>query len=193
MIFDVERYKLHTEAVISPLVKEFKVTPLIEMVDLPRFNGAGVYALYMTNTENTVYNGVLKNDVPIYIGKAVPEGWRQGRVTKPVTTKLRARINEHKRSIDTVNLSSSRFMVRFAILDGEGLDLISALESALIREFKPIWNSFIDGFGNHDPGSGRYEQSPSEWDTLHSGRIWADRLTGVVPALDNIMRKIESY
>lgn len=42
--------------------------------------------------------------------------------------------------------------------------------------FRPVWNMVIDGFGNHDPGSGRYNQKISSWDTLHPGRSWAMKL-----------------
>lgn len=31
----------------------------------------------------------------------------------------------------------------------------------------------IDGFGNHDPGGGRYEGLQPRWDVLHPGRSWA--------------------
>jgi len=32
------------------------------------------------------------------------------------------------------------------------------------------------GFGNHDPGAGRYNQQRSPWDVIHPGRPWAARL-----------------
>nr|WP_296905928.1 Eco29kI family restriction endonuclease [Polaromonas sp.] len=28
----------------------------------------------------------------------------------------------------------------------------------LIANFAPIWNTLIDGFGNYDPGNGRYRR-----------------------------------
>ena len=49
-------------------------------------------------------------------------------------------------------------------------------ETAAISMHQPLWNTLIDGFGNHDPGKGRYEQMRSKWDTLHPGRPWAERL-----------------
>lgn len=49
-------------------------------------------------------------------------------------------------------------------------------KSLLIRMFNPVWNKLIDGFGNHDPGKGRYNQQRSPWDVLHSGRSWAEKL-----------------
>jgi hypothetical protein len=46
----------------------------------------------------------------------------------------------------------------------------------LIDLFNPVWNKLIDGFGNHDPGSGRYLQKRAPWDELHPGRAWAEKL-----------------
>jgi hypothetical protein len=46
----------------------------------------------------------------------------------------------------------------------------------LIEKNKPLWNVVVDGFGNHDPGSGRYNQQISAWDTIHPGRSWAKKL-----------------
>ena len=48
-------------------------------------------------------------------------------------------------------------------------------EALLIARFSPVWNSAIDGFGNHDPGSGRYGGQRPRWDVLHPGRLWAER------------------
>ena len=52
---------------------------------------------------------------------------------------------------------------------------IGLAESLLIQSFKPIWNRIVDGFGNHDPGKGRYEGKKPMWDELHPGRAWAPR------------------
>jgi hypothetical protein len=41
---------------------------------------------------------------------------------------------------------------------------------------EPLWNQKLDGFGNHDPGAGRYNQQRSPWDVIHPGRPWAARL-----------------
>ncbi len=192
-MIDITKHQLHTESVLGPLVDQFHSFERYSLVDIPTFVGAGVYALYLVDATATPYEGFVDCSRPIYVGKAVPEGSRQGRTVNTTTSKLSARIREHRRSIESVQLGAYRFEVRFAILTAQGLDLISALESALIRKHTPLWNSYIDGFGNHDPGKGRYEQSISEWDTLHVGRVWASRLTGVPPRLENILQKIENY
>src|SRR5690349_4428966 len=49
-------------------------------------------------------------------------------------------------------------------------------ESILIQRFNPVWNQAVDGFGNHDPGSGRHKQKRSAWDAIHPGRAWASKL-----------------
>jgi hypothetical protein len=49
-------------------------------------------------------------------------------------------------------------------------------ESLLIEKTKPLWNVVVDGFGNHDPGSGRHNQQVSSWDTIHPGRQWVKKL-----------------
>lgn len=46
-------------------------------------------------------------------------------------------------------------------------------ESLLIEKLQPLWNITLDGFGNHDPGGGRYKQQRSPWDVMHPGRDWA--------------------
>ena len=48
-------------------------------------------------------------------------------------------------------------------------------ETLLIERFKPVWNQVLDGFGNHDPGAGRYNGLRPLWDVLHPGRSWADK------------------
>lgn len=49
-------------------------------------------------------------------------------------------------------------------------------EASAISMYRPMRNTLIDGFGNHDPGKGRYNQMRSRWDTLHPGRSWLEKL-----------------
>ncbi len=71
--------------------------------------------------------------------------------------------------------------------------MISTVEAAMTRKYNPLWNSQIDGFGNHDPGKGRYEQAKSEWDVLHPGREWANRLKGNQPDENKVKEKTGIY
>lgn len=160
------------------------------------FDGSGVYALYYCGDfEHYNFYNKRKEPNPIYIGKAVPSGWRQGRLTDTVSGKsLYRRINEHTKSIKlSSNLDENDFRCRFMIFKDETVNLISTIESSLIRIHSPLWNSAIDGFGNHDPGNGRYNQAVSEWDFLHPGRKWVEKLTGQRPELERILEKIKRY
>ncbi|MBR1766686.1 MAG: Eco29kI family restriction endonuclease, partial [Bacteroidales bacterium] len=128
-----------------------------------------------------------------FIGKAVHSGWRMAR-TKTTANELYSRLSDHYGSIEQVgNLDVRDFSCRFMIFEHTTVDMIGMVEAALIRQFNPIWNSSIDGFGNHDPGSGRYGQAKSDWDVLHPGRKWAERLTGKPSTLADVERKAISY
>ena len=69
-------------------------------------------------------------------------------------------------------------MCRFVIFEDAGSDMIGTIEAALIKMNRPLWNSAMDGFGNHDPGKGRYEQARSAWDVIYPGRKWALKCNG---------------
>ena len=47
---------------------------------------------------------------------------------------------------------------------------IRLAETSLLVLYKPIWNNYVDGFGNNAPGSGREGSTKSRWDSLHTGR-----------------------
>jgi hypothetical protein len=56
-----------------------------------------------------------------------------------------------------------------------------------------LWNTALDGFGINDPGKGRQEQKPSDWDVLHPGRTYAAKLRGKATADEKIIAKIKNY
>ena len=173
------------EEIIKDTIRFFNGTPVTQLPPVTRFNGTGVYAIYYIGNFKLYKNLASRNRIefaqPIYVGKAVPRGWRQARKESDLTKKtyeLIGRLKEHGKSIDqTNNLSKDDFHCRFMILEGAESNLIGTVEAALIRFYTPVWNTSIDGFGNHDPGKGRYNQAKSDWDVLHPGRPWADRLT----------------
>jgi hypothetical protein len=90
-------------------------------------------------------------------------------------------------------LSVEDFMCRFIIFEAEGSDMISTIEAALIKLNKPLWNTTVDGFGNHDPGKGRYEQAKSDWDVIHQGRTWANKCNGVHKQESIIISSIDQH
>ncbi len=180
------------EAIVKPALVFFEGTPYYQLTNLPKFTGAGVYAIFLKSTDKT-YKDYLPCMHPIYVGKAVPSGSRQGKATG-MNAVLKNRLQKHLRSIKQVgNLENENFLCRFIILQGQATEMISTMESCLIRKYNPLWNSYIDGFGINAPGKGRRNQSPSEWDILHPGRYYANKLTGKPKKLDDIMNKIKNY
>lgn len=166
-----------------------------------RFHGTGVYAIYYTG-KNELYTSVpernrIEFSLPIYVGKAVPRGWRQARAITQAdkkTYELNGRLREHARSIEQGrNLLADDFYCRFMILEDAASSLIGTVEAALIRFYLPLWNTKIDGFGNHDPDKGRYNQAKSDWDILHPGRPWADKCLGDSPESNIIEDKLIEY
>ncbi len=186
---------------IKDAVRFFNGTPVHRFTLNEKFLGAGVYALYYTG-KHEPYNDYsklnrLSYDYPIYIGKAVPKGWRQSRVSdgeSKQSSELYSRIREHARNIEKVDgIDISDFSCRFVIFEADGSDMIGAIEAALIKLNKPLWNSVVDGFGNHTPGKGRFNQAKSDWDVLHRGREWADKCNGIPSNKADILEKVSKH
>lgn len=197
-------YSLHIfrspqfRSVVDEAVEFFLKTPVHKLSPLSDFPGTGVYALYYTGSYELYASVSALNQMgatqPIYVGKAVPPGWRTARLTSSRAPVLYRRLQEHARSIEQAeNLNLDDFLCRFVILEDIESDLVVPLEAELIRRYRPLWNSLIEGFGNHDPGKGRYNQARSEWDVLHPGRPWASRLAGPAPRLDDIIARLRAY
>ena len=197
---DIVDVDLHTfrsrefQGVVEAAVRFLEDTPVYYLPPPSRFTGCGVYAFYYLGDFELYAKLIRPNEdvdaLPIYIGKAVPPGWRAARATSTETGSLYGRLREHARSIQQArNLEVHHFRCRFIILRDAEIDLIVPVEAALIRNHRPLWNSVVDGFGNHNPGKGRYNQAKSEWDVLHPGRPWADRLTGASPSLEETKEK----
>jgi hypothetical protein len=172
----------------------------IPLADLTRFPGAGIYAIYYTGdfdaySDLRQWNPSPEDlNVPIYVGKADPGGRRKGNPTEDVSAKgsaLFSRLVEHRKSIEqAANLKVEDFWCRYLVVDDIWIPLG---ESLLIQRHRPIWNSLIDGFGNHDPGSGRHKGARPPWDTLHPGRSWANRCAASSLTEEQIRYHIAEY
>jgi Eco29kI restriction endonuclease len=189
------------EEIIKDTIRFFNGTPVHLLPPPERFCGTGVYAIYCIS-KSGIYKDFHKinrtsYNIPIYVGKAVPKGWRQSRMLateENSSCELYNRIKEHSRSLELgKGVSLSDFHCRFMILEGKESDLIGTVEAALIRNYRSIWNSLIDGFGNHDPGSGRYEQAKSDWDICHPGRKWAEKCKGQSTNKKDLLVQIKKY
>lgn len=186
------------EELIKDAIRFFNGTPIQPLPPVEPFVGTGVYALYYIGKKG-IYKDFhdinrLEYSQPIYVGKAVPRGWRQGRLNVSTSSELYRRLCQHASSIDRAeSLALNDFLCRFMILENEASNLIGTVEAALIRHYLPLWNCVIDGFGNHDPGKGRYDQERSEWDLLHPGRLWADRCAPSSKSKSEIESAVRSY
>lgn len=66
-------------------------------------------------------------------------------------------------------------------------------ENLLIQQYQPLWNRIIEGFGNHDPGAGRYNGKRPVWDELHPGRTWATKCTPPKWNEKEILEHVKNY
>ncbi|MDC6167649.1 Eco29kI family restriction endonuclease [Paucibacter sp. XJ19-41] len=172
-----------------------KPRPLGELI---AFHGAGIYAIYYRGKAPAYERLAHRNhgddpQAPIYVGKAIPEGARKGGIgIEGVKTRaLYKRLSEHADSIRaTPSLDIADFVCRYLVVDDIWIPLG---ESLLIAKFTPIWNSLIDGFGNHDPGKGRYQGMRPRWDVLHPGRSWAEKCGPRQETAEQIEREVRSH
>lgn len=202
--FDRSEHVYKNDALVELVrdaVRFFNGTPVHSLPPPVRFLGTGVYALYYTGRTG-IYGKYgelnrLAYDYPIYVGKAVPKGWRQARTAdnpNAQSSELFSRLREHSRNISVVEgLDLSDFMCRFVIFEDAGSDMIGTIEAALIKLNRPLWNTALDGFGNHTPGEGRFDQAKSDWDVIHDGRSWAPRCRGIHNGKEQVLSNIKRH
>lgn len=171
----------------------------VSMAAVPNFWGAGVYAIYYTG-EFEPYKRIADQNnngkwgLPIYVGKAIPEGGRRGAILNDIYSgnALFKRLKEHAESIylasSTIKLED--FYCRYLVVEDIWIPLG---ESLLISKFSPVWNLLVDGFGNHDPGSGRYNGLRPRWDVLHPGRLWAENCRQRPESAETICSEVSDF
>ena len=170
---------LDTKIIGASVADALLVRDATPLAKLTSFRGAGIYAIYYSGPFlGYAALAALNREVPerprapIYVGKAVPAGARKGTFNDDAahTKVLYSRLTEHAESIKATQLDIGDFRCRYLVVEDIWIPLA---ESLLIAKFSPLWNSLIDGFGNHDPGKGRYGGMMPRWDVLHPGRSWA--------------------
>jgi len=161
------------------------------------FIGAGVYAIYYSGDFPAYRSISLQHErgreIPIYVGKAVPAGARKGilDLDAQAGTVLYNRLAEHSDSIKQAkNLHLTDFSCRYLVVDDIWIPLG---ETLLIRMSSPLWNRVVDGFGNHDPGKGRHQGQRPQWDVLHPGRSWAERLQPNKKTAEDLLAAIDAF
>lgn len=165
------------------------------------FEGAGIYVLYYSGPFPAYGPIAIANADeprwPIYIGKAIPSGGRKGASLSASArgTALYKRLMEHRDSIRDAEAGSGTlavadFQARYLAVDDIWIPLG---ETLLISRFRPVWNIALDGFGNHDPGKGRYNGLRPLWDHLHPGRSWAERCAARTETQQEVNQRIAEY
>lgn len=165
--------------------------------DVDHINGAGVYVIYYSGNFEP-YSALAQANsteltLPIYVGKAIPEGGRKGGLTKDASKgkALADRLRQHASSVkECRNLDLADFMVRHLVVDDVWIPLG---ENMLIQTFKPLWNRAVDGFGNKDPGKRRATQFKSPWDVLHPGRSFAEKLGDSTLTAELVLERVEDF
>jgi hypothetical protein len=176
-------------------------TPVYPLSQPFPLRGPGVYAIYYSGTRFAPYaplaqqNSGSKVVWPIYVGQALPSGGRRGIETTSEDPALRNRLMKHGRSIAAAatDFDIGDFSYRALVMDDA---FIRLAETSLLVLYKPIWNNYVDGFGNNAQGSGRDASKRSRWDTLHGGRsqavIHADRGETRDQLMAEITQELES-
>jgi len=183
---------------LAEAVADALLDTIVQPLPPEPFVGAGVYALYYDGSFLayrllTQINRDGQFRCPIYVGKAIPAGARKGGLGLEVDhgQALYKRLSEHAESISAAqNLDISDFHCRFLVVDDIWIPLA---ESMMIERFKPLWNLVLDGFGNHDPGKGRYSGMMPQWDCLHPGRTWAVRMSPCASTQEQLSEQIKVH
>lgn len=167
------------------------------LATIENFIGAGVYAIYyrgdFSHYAPLSALNKLAGNFPIYIGKAIPKGGRKGTALDASldSIALSKRLQEHAASIMSVpSLAIKDFSYRALIVDDIWITLGEAF---VIQQFQPLWNQVVEGFGNHDPGAGRYGGKRPLWDELHPGRNWATRCQPSKVTIAELLAKVDHY
>ena len=197
---------MNNDSVFNPLAKRnlgksvvdaLLESPVQRLSEVKNFFGAGVYAIYYDGNfpAYEALSEINKNNskYPIYVGKAIPKGGRKGTSVDASldSISLSKRLQEHKASIEAVDsLRIEDFTFRSLVVD----DIwISLGETLVIQQFRPLWNHVVDGFGNHNPGGGRFGGMRPLWDELHPGRAWASRCQPPKLTREQILESVANY
>lgn len=187
-IFDPSNPKIIGRFVALALVAQDKKL----LVEVPRFYGSGVYAIYYTGKFD-LYASLAKSETPIYVGQAAPS-ISNARTPTEQGAKLYTRLNEHKKNISkSATLDIDDFQFRSLVVQS-GWE--TAAEDYLIHMFKPIWNnetSILYGLGKHGDAAETRANKRSPWDTLHPGRNWAKGTTEDAKSVSTITAELKTH
>ena len=158
---------LSTEQLTRIICRQFEEQPSFSLRQpMPRFDGAGLYAIYYHGESVALYQPLRDVAIPLYVGQARSYNSATG-VGQRSPRPLWSRVEQHRRSIMGGGLPVEEFGVRLLRMPDVHIDMG---EDGLRRGYQPVWNSVLTGFGSHEQGSTTRQSKQSKWDTVHSGR-----------------------
>ena len=181
-LMSLQNLKFLEQVMVERVEEQFPAQEVQSLTTVTPPDFTGVYALYYTGHLRCYQFISEANDPdrqiwkqPLYIGKAPPPGSRTGKTVESYSRHpMNRRLVEHRESLNQAeNLRVEDFWVRCY---NPGNLVISSVEELLITRYQPYWNTHLDGFGMHDPGTERYDGDRPRWDTLHPGREWAPHM-----------------
>ena len=118
-VFDREKHIYRSDAfeeLIKDTVRFFNGTPVHKLPPPVKFHGTGVYAIYYMG-KSQIYKEIYEQNrlefhQPIYVGKAVPSGWRQAKDSKIgiLSYELFTRLREHGKSLNQAKTSIKKIL-----------------------------------------------------------------------------------
>ncbi|MEV7926147.1 Eco29kI family restriction endonuclease [Kitasatospora sp. NPDC088779] len=159
---------LRPESLVHSVVERFRSVEAASLVKAASWaRNSGIYAIYYIGA-NELYAPVSGTSIPLYVG-----GVQKGPGSVPMDAYLKppavsVRLEEHCRTLDqSRNLDPMDFCVRVLFID----DLfIAPAVAELNSEFKPLWNTTLEGFSIRHPGRTRIQHAPRpKWHELHAG------------------------
>jgi hypothetical protein len=187
---------LDETALARNTAEQLLAAPLNDVRPPSRFDGIGLYALYYQG-EFLPYSPIaspkeITDRRPIYVGRCVAPGLRHSnRGNAPIASSLYNRLLQHEADLrQAENLHINDFYSQYLVADNASLSLA---QSILFDRYDPIWNTVIEGFGNHNPGKGRSLARRSDWDTIHPGRPWAKHLLEGVASAGELTARLAKH
>lgn len=158
---------LSTVQLSNTICEIFERQPLVSMEhEIPRFEGAGLYALYYRGDSVQLYRPLAALQIPVYAGQGRSSNSATGAtVNEPYP--VYSRLKKHRTSIIDGRLPISEFRFRALLMPDVHADLG---ENGLRVGYEPVWNGPLNGFGSNEQGSTTRKSRKSKWDTVHGGR-----------------------
>lgn len=151
-----------------------EAAPPVPLTYVPTCKADGVVSLYYTGAFD-LYRPISSRDcsIPLYVGRAMGPGTSRRDTSGSFSGELAHVLRHHRMTIEQCeNLSVKDFQVRY--LPVERIFIEGAMR-LMIGDHAPAWNTILQGFNHHYPGSRRTAKRYA-WDVVHPGRSWAAQM-----------------